>query len=160
MHQNVQSSIRPGPTVTPAVAATGSSTSSSATASASNTNTQSSSNSATGTGSLWDALNNMIGVASSNITSYSSSLLDEINMYLSEPPIARNSQDPLNRWRENCQRLPQLSRVARALLAIPATSMNSERLNSTSGNIVTVKRCNLLTEHVAELTFIHENLHN
>ena len=96
MHQNVQSSIRPGPTDISAAAATGSSTSSLATASASNTNTQSSSNNATGTGSLWDALDNMIRMASSNITSYSSSLPDEINMYLSEPPIAINSQDPLN----------------------------------------------------------------
>ena len=38
LHQNVQSSIRPGPIFTPAAAATGSSTSSSATASARNTN--------------------------------------------------------------------------------------------------------------------------
>ena len=39
LHQNVYSSIRPGPTVTPAAATASSSTSSSATASAYNTNT-------------------------------------------------------------------------------------------------------------------------
>jgi hypothetical protein len=29
---------------------------------------------------------------------------------------------------------------------------------STSGNIVSIKRCSLLSEHVAELTFLHKNL--
>ena len=88
MHKNVLSSIAPGPTVTPAAAvaaaaaASSSSTSSSVTASASNTNSQYSGNSATGRGNLWDALDNMIRMASSNITSYISSLSD-VNMYLS-----------------------------------------------------------------------------
>ena len=82
LHKNVPSIITPGPAVTPAAAASSSSVGSSATASPSNTNSQSSSNSATGRGSLWNALDNMIRVASSNITSYISSLPD-VNMYLS-----------------------------------------------------------------------------
>ncbi len=86
----------------------------------------------------------------------SESFQDEIKMYLAEP--ARKEVCPLTWWKSAQVRLPKLSRIARALLAIPATSVNSERLNSTSGNIVTTKRCNLLSEHVAELTFIHENL--
>ena len=85
------------------------------------------------------------------------SVQEEVRMYMIEPPIGRNA-NVLDWWKVNHHRLPKLSRIARALLAIPATSVNSERLNSTSGNIVTRRRCNLLSEHVAELTFIHENL--
>jgi hypothetical protein len=64
----------------------------------------------------------------------------------------------LDWWKFNHHHLPKLLRIARALLAIPATSVNLERLKSTSGNIVTRRRCNLLSEHLAELTFIHESL--
>jgi hypothetical protein len=85
------------------------------------------------------------------------SVQEEVRMYMIESPIGRNA-NALEWWKVNHHRLPNLSRIARALLAIPATSVNSERLNSTSGNIVTRRRCNLLSEHVAELTFIHENM--
>ena len=62
------------------------------------------------------------------------------------------------RYKARAKHLPCLAKVARSLLAIPATSVNSERLNSTSGNIVSVKRSSLLSEHVEELTFLNKNL--
>jgi hypothetical protein len=95
-------------------------------------------------------------IADANASS-ASALDDDVKAYLKEMAIGRNGC-PLTWWRQNKSRFPCLAKLAQSLLAIPATSVNSERLNSTSGNIVSIKRCSLLSEHVAELTFLHKNL--
>ena len=61
-------------------------------------------------------------------------------------------------WKNNKNRYPTLALVARAFLVIPATQAKSERLNSTSDNIVTIPCSAVSPEHVAQLTFLHENL--
>ena len=43
-------------------------------------------------------------------------------------------------------------------LGVVATSVPSERLFSTAGNIVTAKRCALEPENVEKLVFLHDNL--
>ena len=108
---------------------------------------------------LWDNHDDMMSQATDNIPSLQSdeSFDDELKYYLKDTPIGRGNC-PLMFWRQNKQRLPLLAKLARSLLSIPATSVNSERLNSTSGNVVSIKRNNLLSEHVLELTFLHENL--
>ena len=88
----------------------------------------------------------------------SASFDDEIKFFLKEPPIGRYGGFPLNWWQQSKARLPLLTTLVRALLAVPATSVNLECLNSTSRNIVSLKRGALITEHVKELTFLHENL--
>ena len=55
-------------------------------------------------------------------------------------------------------RFKTLAVMARVFLCVPATQTKSERLNSTSGHIVEDRRSKLLTQHVTELTFLHENL--
>ncbi len=87
----------------------------------------------------------------------STSLEDEVKGFLKEPPIGRYGNS-LKWWQDNKFRFPRLALLARSLLGIPATSVNSERLNSTSGKIVSVKRCSLPSEHVEEITFLHKNL--
>ena len=81
----------------------------------------------------------------------------DMELYIQDPPIERNS-NPLHWWAQHASRFKTLSFLARAFLSIPATQTKSERLNSTSGLIVEDRRSNLLTEHVTELTFLHENL--
>ena len=95
-------------------------------------------------------------VADADVSS-TSALDDDVKTYLKDMAIGRNGC-PLTWWGQNKSRFSCLAKLAQSLLAIPATSVNSERLNSTSGNIVSIKRCSLLSEHVEELTFLHKNL--
>lgn len=64
---------------------------------------------------------------------------------------------PLEWWRENHVRYPNLQKVAQYYLGIPATQASSERLFSAAANIVTIRRANLLPEHVKQLYFLHGN---
>ena len=57
---------------------------------------------------------------------------EELEQYLAEKTVKRKS-NPLHWWRENDKRFPQLSKVARCLLNIPATSTPSERVFSVAG---------------------------
>jgi hypothetical protein len=50
-----------------------------------------------------------------------------------------------------------VAKVARQILCIPATSTPSERVFSTAGNIVNVKRSMLKPEHLDELVFLAHN---
>ena len=84
-------------------------------------------------------------------------LEDEIATFLREPVIHRKDC-LLKWWNTNKQRFPSLAVIARAFFAIPAAQANSERLNSTSGNVVSVRTGAILTEPVAELAFVHEKL--
>jgi len=58
--------------------------------------------------------------------------------------------DPLSWWRTNASKFPILAIMARNYLAIPATSASSERVFSTTGNIVTRNR-NRLTGKTLEM---------
>lgn len=67
-------------------------------------------------------------------------------------------KDPLVWWRDAKGIYPRLSNLARKYLCIPATSSSSERVFSTSGNIVTCLRASLKPEHVNRLVFLAKNL--
>ncbi|KAK3918537.1 E3 SUMO-protein ligase ZBED1 [Frankliniella fusca] len=60
--------------------------------------------------------------------------------------------------RANQSVFPNLSLVARHYLAIAGTEASSERVASTGSNVCTPKRTNLLSEHLKELVFLHDNL--
>jgi hypothetical protein len=79
--------------------------------------------------------------------------IDEVGLY--EADTSRNGEiNPLEFWRENATRYPKLAQMARKYLAIPATSVPSERLFSRTGNIATKLRCSLLPENVNKLSFL------
>ena len=67
-------------------------------------------------------------------------------------------EDPLLWWKQNCLKLPILSRLAHKYLCICATSASSERLFSAAGNIVTPLRAHLNPDKVEMLTFFSKNL--
>ena len=71
---------------------------------------------------------------------------------------ASKDDDILKWWKFYSEGLPILSSVARAILAIPASSAKSERMFSTSGNMVTTKRTNLDPDKVEDLVTITCNL--
>lgn len=60
----------------------------------------------------------------------------EVSVYTSLPTIAVD-KDPLQWWTDN-EDFPRLAKLAQKILCIPATSVASERLFSSSGNILTV----------------------
>ena len=82
---------------------------------------------------------------------------DELDHFLKMPALDPDS-NALEWWKTNAEKLPTLSRVARQLLCIPATSVPSERIFSTSGNIVTKKRASLKPDNVDMLVFLNKNL--
>lgn len=81
--------------------------------------------------------------------------LDQLAHYIMEP--VTNNTDPLIWWHDNESRFPALSPFAREYLAVPATSVPSERIFSAAGNIATATRSCLQPKTVEMLTFLHSN---
>lgn len=81
----------------------------------------------------------------------------EMDQYFREPAISR-SDNPLTWWQQNCHRLPLLASVARRFLAAPPSSVASERMFSTAGDVLTDSRCRLLPERAEHLIFLKINL--
>ena len=67
------------------------------------------------------------------------------------------SGDVLQWWKKQVD-LPLLSALAKSYLCIPATSVPSERVFSTAGDIVTAQRSLLHPDHVDQLIFLKKNL--
>lgn len=66
--------------------------------------------------------------------------------------------DVLEWWKFNQRDLPLLATLAKRYLSIPATSVASERVFSTAGDVVTAQRSLLEPEHVDQLIFMKKNL--
>ncbi|MBN3302803.1 ZBED4 protein, partial [Amia calva] len=81
----------------------------------------------------------------------------ENELYRREASIPLSSC-PLKWWRENGSQYPLLSPIAKAYLSIPATSVPSECVFSTAGNIVTAQRSQLLPENIDMLIFLKKNM--
>ncbi|CAJ1061304.1 zinc finger BED domain-containing protein 1-like [Xyrichtys novacula] len=81
---------------------------------------------------------------------------EEITKYRGRNGLDVNG-DMLQWWKEQVD-LPLLSKLARSYLSIPATSVPSERVFSTAGDIITAERSRLLPEHVDQLIFLKKNL--
>ena len=66
--------------------------------------------------------------------------------------------NPLHWWRDNEDRFPNLAKMARSVLAIPATQAPSERLFSVAGLTIANDRASLLPEMAEDLIYLHEGL--
>jgi hypothetical protein len=80
----------------------------------------------------------------------------EVSRYKSADPIPV-STNPLAWWREQSTSFPILARLAKKFLSIPSTSVPSERVFSTAGDIVTAQRSALKSVHVDRLIFLKKN---
>ena len=81
----------------------------------------------------------------------------EISDYKSEPTVPLKA-DPLQWWKERSGQYPIISKLAGKLLVIPATSVASERVFSTAGDIVTAQRGALSSDNVDLLIFLKKNM--
>ncbi len=87
------------------------------------------------------ALEDLLGAtfAKSTVTQSKCKIEVEIDMYKKDISIPLTSC-PLKWWKENAQTYPLLSSLSKAYLTIPATSVPSERVFSTAGDIVNAQR--------------------
>ena len=109
-------------------------------------------------GSLMDLLGDIYVQkhADDNSESALDNIYAEIKNYMKAPGIAAD-KCPLEWWKANEHKFPHLGRHARCLLAIPATSVPSERVFSTAGNIICSQRACLSTDNANMLIFIKHN---
>ncbi|KAK3922255.1 Zinc finger BED domain-containing protein DAYSLEEPER, partial [Frankliniella fusca] len=84
---------------------------------------------------------------------------DEVDRYLMLAANSRvKSKDFLKWWKEQSALLPTLSRVARAVLATPASSAASERQFSVAGRLICYLRNCLCPETVEDIMVVHNFL--
>lgn len=81
----------------------------------------------------------------------------EFSAYL-QSVSADSESDPLQWWKDHEEMFPNLKNLAKKYLCVPATSSPSERVFSTSGNVVTCHRASLKPEAVDRLVFLAQNL--
>lgn len=108
--------------------------------------------------SLWDKFDRL--VSSQHQTRRQSTTecyQQELQLYLNEPVIERSSC-PFRWWSLNKARFPSLATVAREFLAIPCTSVPTERLFSKAGEIITKKRSSIKPMKADQTIFLMENM--
>jgi len=81
----------------------------------------------------------------------------EIEAYLNDAKEVNAKADPCVWWRAHRYKFPDLARLARKWLGTVATSVPSERLFSTSGNTITIRRAALSPDLVRDIVFVSEN---
>jgi hypothetical protein len=80
---------------------------------------------------------------------------DELDRYLLfEFDKNKQTTEPLQFWRNHQSQFPFLSKYARSILSIPATTTNVEREFSTAGWILNQRRTNLKPEEVDKILFV------
>lgn len=80
----------------------------------------------------------------------------EVRSYLAEDLINRK-ENPLNWWKTRTAIYPHLAKLAKKYLCIIATSVASERIFSTAGQVITDRRNRLKGENVKKILFLHFN---
>ena len=80
---------------------------------------------------------------------------DELQCFLAEK--SSPDEDPLKWWKQNEHRFPQIAIVAKRVLAVPATSVPSERIFSATGLLINKLRNRLSSEIVDAIVFMNKN---
>ena len=82
---------------------------------------------------------------------------DEIRKYRDIASLSLGGK-VLEWWKAHQAEFPLLADLAKTYLCIPGTSVPSERVFSTAGDIVRSERSLLTSEHVDQLIFLKKNL--
>ena len=91
-------------------------------------------------------------------TSESFTTDDEIDMYLQLKPPGR-STNIFEWWKVNEARFPNISKLAKCMLCVPATSTAAERVFSAAGTTISKKRNCLKPENVNKILFLNKNFY-
>lgn len=91
------------------------------------------------------------------VKSFSVTVEEEVSAYRLAPCI-HVDDDPFKWWKINESSFPHLSKLARLHLCVPGTSVASERIFSTAGDIVEATRSRLAADNVDKLIFLQKNL--
>ncbi|PIO31982.1 hypothetical protein AB205_0067260 [Aquarana catesbeiana] len=83
---------------------------------------------------------------------------EEVASYLLKANSITVDSDPLTWWKSNECKYPHIATMARCYLAVPGSSVPSERVFSTAGDIVTATRSTLSPDNVDILVFLKKNL--
>ena len=86
----------------------------------------------------------------------------EVDSYLRGEAIPPHNMDSsptniLQWWKANAYKWPNVAKVARSILAIPASSVPSERVFSKAGELLTTKRLGMKPKQVDLLLFLNQN---
>ncbi|XP_060767673.1 E3 SUMO-protein ligase ZBED1-like [Neoarius graeffei] len=81
----------------------------------------------------------------------------EISLYRAADSLHVDA-DPFQWWKLNQFKFPHLSKHAQKYLCVPGTSVSSERVFSTAGDIVNASRSRLCPENVDMLNFLQKNM--
>lgn len=81
----------------------------------------------------------------------------EMEVYMNSDMLNLKT-DPLLWWREHSWRFPLLSALAKQRLSVPATSVPSERVFSTAGDILSAQRAAMGADKVDMLIFLKKNM--
>jgi len=69
-----------------------------------------------------------------------------------------DAASPLDYWKQHQSEYPRSAALARKFLSIPATSVQSERLFSASGRVITKSGLRLLPDRAESPVFLNKNI--
>ena len=75
-----------------------------------------------------------------------------------QKPLLYLDEDLFNWWKSWQSQYPLVSHLVRKYLSPPSTSVQSEDVFSTAGNVLTTKRNGLLPGNVDRLNFLYHNV--
>ena len=82
----------------------------------------------------------------------------EVNLWKKRKSLSDPTVDPLQIWKKAQKICPYLAKVARDVLAVPATSAAPERKFSVAGDMNRQKRSRLTCSNIEELVFLNQAL--
>jgi hypothetical protein len=123
-------------------------------------NIEFSSNGTNSEGALtWLQMKKLRKASSTSTPTISQTLAEEFDKFCSEPSVGEDT-NPYEWWASNRTKFPNVAAVSRVYLAIPASSVASERIFSKCGQVCSERRAALTPQHVEHLVFLSHNLNN